>query len=167
MIFFFLAKTSKLWSCSWWFFPKLPKPFSSSWPYPQSHGLLLLRVFQSSQSCFLLHGFFKSSQSSQSCALLIFGFFSKLHGYDLLPPSQNPEVVVFFVMVFSKVPKVVFFFLAVPLKPWSSFSWIFPKFPKLLFSSWFFPKLHGCGLLVLLLVVGQHAHCFIQLQDYS
>jgi hypothetical protein len=51
--------------------------------------------------------------------------------------------------------------LAIPSKPWSSSSWNFPKLSKLLFSSWFFPKFHGCGLLVLLLVIGQHAHYLI------
>jgi hypothetical protein len=49
MVFFFLVETSKSWSCSSWFFPKLPKPSSSSWLYPQSHDLLLPRFFQSSQ----------------------------------------------------------------------------------------------------------------------
>jgi hypothetical protein len=74
VVFFLLAKTSTSWSCSSWFFPKLPKPFSSYWLYLQSHGLLL-KFFKSSQSCCLLfHGFF---QSSQSC-VLIHGFFSKI-----------------------------------------------------------------------------------------
>ncbi len=111
MVFFFLAKTSKSWSCSSWFFPKFPKPSSSSCPHLQSHCLLLSRFFQSSQSyCLLLHGFL---QSSQSCAFRIPVFFPKLHGYGLLLPSWKLEVVV------------------------SIFSWFFPKFPKL--SSFFWP----------------------------
>ncbi len=74
---------------------------------------------------------------------------------------------------------VVFFFLVETSKLWSFFSWFFPKFPKssysswifpklpkLLSFSWFFPKFHGCGLLVLLLVTGQHVHCLIQLLNY-
>jgi hypothetical protein len=35
---------------------------------------------------------------------------------------------------------------------------MFSSSAKLLSSSWFFPKLHGHGLLVLLLLIGQHAH---------
>jgi len=88
-----------------------------------------------SQSC-VLHGFF---QISQSCGLFLLSFFPKLHGYDLLLPSQNLKVVVLFFMGFSKAPKTIFFFMAIPSKPWSFSFWIFPKLPKLLsFSSQIF-----------------------------
>jgi hypothetical protein len=56
-----LVETSKSWSSFSWFFPKFPKSSSSSWPYPQSHGLFL-EFFQSSQSCLHL-GFSQSSMS--------------------------------------------------------------------------------------------------------
>ncbi len=99
---------------------------SSSWPKSQSCGLLL-------------HGFF---QSSQSCGLFLPSFFPKLHGYDLFLPSQNLKVVVLFFMGFSKAPKAIFFFMAITSKPRSFSFWIFPKLPKLLsFSSRFFLKL--------------------------
>jgi hypothetical protein len=48
MVLFFLVETLK--SSSWsfsWFFPKFPKSSYFSWPYLQSHGLLL-GFFQSS-----------------------------------------------------------------------------------------------------------------------
>ncbi len=153
MVFFFLAKTSKSWSCSSWVFPKLPKLLSfSSWVFPKLPKLLSFSSWFSP----------KLSKLSKLCSSYSW-FFLKLHGCGLFLPSWNFEVVVFLFMVFFKVP---IFFLAIPSKPWSSSSWIFPKFPKLLFCSLFFPKLHGRGLLVLLLVTGQHAHCLIQLFDY-
>ncbi len=34
-------------------------------------------------------------------------------------------MVILFFMVFSKAPKAIFFFLAIPSKPWSSTSWFF------------------------------------------
>jgi hypothetical protein len=61
MVFFFLAETSKSWSFFSWFFPKFPKSSSSSCPYAQSHGLLLLGFFQSSQRYYLQIGFSQSS----------------------------------------------------------------------------------------------------------
>ncbi len=128
MVFFFVIETSKLWSCSSWFFPKLPKfpklcssyswffskiPrlwSSSSWPKPWSHGLLF-------------HSFFQSSKSH----LFILG--------------STLKAMVFFFLDFSKIPKVVVFFLVFPKVrwPWSS-----------------------CELLV----ISQLAHCLIQLLDY-
>ncbi len=65
VVFFFMAETLKLWSSFSWFFPKFPNLSSSSWPYPQSHGLLLPWFFQSSQSCFLL-------SFSQSSIVVVF-----------------------------------------------------------------------------------------------
>ncbi len=58
--FFFMVKTSKSWSSFSWFCPKFPKS-SSYWPCPQSHGLVLLEFFQSSQSYCLHLGFSKGS----------------------------------------------------------------------------------------------------------
>jgi hypothetical protein len=69
VVFFFLAETSKLWSSFSWFFLKFPNLSSSSWSYPQSHGLLLPGFFQSSQSCCLLLGF---SQSSMAMVFLCY-----------------------------------------------------------------------------------------------
>ncbi len=110
--------------------------------------------------------FFSLDFSKAPKAIVSLWFFPNRHRCGLLLHGRNFKVVVFFFMVFSKVSKVVFFFLVIPLKPIFFFSLDFSKAPKANVSLWFFPKLHGCGLLVLLLVIGQHAHCLIQLFDY-
>ncbi len=91
---------------------------SSSWPKSQSCGLLL-------------HGFF---QSSQSCGLFLPSFFPKLHGYGLFLPSRNLKVVVLFFMGFFKAPKAIFS------------SWLYPQSPDL-FLLGFFQSSQSCCLL--------------------
>ncbi len=96
--------------------------------------------------------FSKSPKVPKVVLFLFLVFFQNSMGVVFFFLTKTLKLWFFFHGFFQSSQSRIFF-LIIPLKPWSSYYWSFPKLPKfpnyVLLILGFFPKLHGYGFFFL------------------